>query len=477
MLQYAAMFVPLRLSALIPLALALLATVAAIAQTPPAATVSDTAAPDLDSQRLAAQRSFVRLMEEQRHEEAVTVGTQVLALTTELHGAADIRLATPLINLGTANLRLGNLADAAMRYESAITLIEEIEGVASPRLVDALIGLAESQARGQAWEDANRSYSRALTLSHAANGLYSTEQLPILDGLSETWLGMDRLERANDQQEAQFRLQKRRAGERRDELVPAYYKLGRWYNRTGQYAEARGAYQSARRVIRDTKGADHPDAIDALLGEAESYEREGAYPQAAIVLRRALELANQQPASEHLRRAEILLASGDLGIVARLQRSALRDYAAAWAELSADPALGKERDSWFAEPVRLTGPELPRAVNDKGKSIDTRSLRDGPALQAGQVLASMTITPEGRARDVVIQESDPPGLLDRQVLQTLEFTAFRPRLVDGVAVATENHGFRHGFRYPLQSTQQPVAEPGTGPDAGEAGKPLGNPGG
>jgi len=421
--------------------------------------------------RTAAQQTFLRLADEGRLEEATAIGEQVLAMTTELYGAEGVERVRPLTNLGTIQLRRGNDAAAEQHFREAIDVAERAAGIGSERLVKPLIGLGDALARRQQFSDAALAFERALTLSHAANGFYDSDQLRVLDGLSEVQLGLDNLERANDYQEAQLGIAERHAAEDPDGPIEARMKLGRWYNRTGQPLLARSAFQSARSSIRRLKGKDHPDSVDALLGEAESYRREAALPAASVTLRRALTILDAQAVRDHLKRAEVLLASGDLNISAQFASSAQKAYEAAWVELSGDSALQATREEWFSRPVRIAGPNLARVVNEEGVPIERRSTT-ASGTQPGQVSASFTVTAAGRAADIVILESDPPGLMDKSMRRLLAFSVWRPRLVDGKIVATENHLLQHEFRYP-----RPAPAPTTdeGPDAGETGGRIANP--
>lgn len=465
-------------------ALALLGTQVAPAQDEPAAQAPVEAAPtatpelpaapaDEGARRDAAEQTLVRLIEEKRYAEAVEIAAQIVDLATRLHGGQSLELADPLTNLATAQMNQGDLVNAESNYRAAITLIERADGPGSPRLANPLVGLAETYMRGGLYQQANDAYKRALQINHAAAGFYNLEQLRIRDGLSESYLGLDKLSQANAQQRIQVAIQRRRSGANSPDVTPALYKLGRWYNRTGQYVESREAYQEARRIIRDAKGDDDPALVDALIGEALSYGNEGAVPASVSTLRRALDVLDAQPEPDHLKRAEVLVALGDLHIVFRRPGAAHERYAEAWKELSTDQSLTEQRDVYFGRPSRITGPRLPEVVGAEG--LDQAGPRDGSAIASGFVLARFVVDAEGAARDAVIIESDPPGMLDEKVLRALAGTTFRPRLVEGQIVATEGVQFRHDFRY-LRSAKPPQRPaPGSAP-AGEKGEPIVYPG-
>jgi TonB family protein len=450
---------------------------AATEGTPPPATPPDgsaTTGRDPRALRDAAQATYLRLMDEQRYEEAITLATQVLTLSRELHGERAPEIAAPLSNLATAELRAGNLAAAETHYRECIAVTERAEGVGSPRLVNPLTGLAETYMRGGLYAQANEAFQRALRLNHADAGFYNLEQVRILDGLSESYLALDKLGEANARQRAQVAIHRRRSGDDSPEAVAALEKLGAWYNRTGQYVESRATYQQARQALARREAGDPLAAVDTLLGEALTYQNEGAMPAAAAVLRRALALVDDQPAPAPAKRAEVLVALGDLYIVMDQPRSARQRYGEAWTELSGDESLIAQRTEYFAAPRRLSAPRLPEYVDDEGRG--TAAPRDGGADSLlGQVLATMTIGADGRASDITIVESDPPGLLDRQVLRVLQSTAFRPQVADGAPVATPVVQFRHEFRYEPPPGPRSGEAPPAAPAAGDRGEPIAYP--
>jgi hypothetical protein len=123
--------------------------------------------------------------------------------------------------------------------------------------------------------------------------------------------------------------------------------------------------------------------------------------------------------------------------------SARTEYAAAWADLSGDEAFLERRDYFFELPVRLGGGPFPRyAPNTRGRSE--------PELRDGYIEIRYTVDREGLTQDVTVLESDPPDVMEESLLSTYKRSVYRPRHVDGAAVATENLIARHEFRYAVR---------------------------
>lgn len=420
----------------------------------------------------AARQTYQRLMQEKRYDEAVGIAAQVADLTARLAGERSVAHASALGDLAAAQRERGDLPEAEASYRACIALIERAEGVGSPLLIAPLTGLGDTYIKAGLYPQARETYQLALRANHAAAGFYNFEQIPIMDGLSESYLRLNKLPEANAQQRNQVAIARRRSGTDSPEAVPALYKLARWYNRTGQFVEARAAYQNARRIIRASGNESDPAVVDALIGESLTYLNEGAVPASAAMLQQALAVLDEQPQPDPLKRAEVLVSLGDLYTLSRQPRSARERYAQAWQALSGDESLLAQRDQYFARPSRITGPRLPDFVDAAGKPITGSG-----KLVDGYVLASLTVDASGVARDPVIVEADPPGLLDKQLLRALRDTAFRPQVQDGNTVPTENAQYRHAFRY----IPSPASDGGTSGakedgDAGDKGKPIAYPG-
>ncbi|QOJ32509.1 MAG: TonB family protein [Gammaproteobacteria bacterium] len=448
------------------------------ASPPPAAATAPAPAAAVDAAALrdAAQQTFLRLIDEKRYEEAIAIAAQVVDLTTRMHGQDSMEMVTPLTNLGTAQMQHGDLLAAESSYRQAIAIVERRDGLVSPRLVNPLVGLAATYARGGLYQQAAETYHQALHANHTSAGFYNLEQLRIRDGLSETFLGIGELAKANSQQRIQLTIHKRHAPEDSAALAEALQKLGRWYNRTGQYPEAQSAFQEARRIIRASGGDKDPAMVDSYLGEALAYGNEGAIPASAAVLKRGLDLIDSQEVVDHRKRAQLLVALGDLYIVARQPRAARQRYAEAWRDLSGDDALLADRDRYFAQPSRIGGPQLPDVVDVEGKELKA-SARGTAGQDEGVVVAMLTVTADGRADGARIIESTPPGLMDRQMLRMLDAAAFRPAMAEGEPVDRPDVQLRHAFRYPRPAPGHPdVPLQSPGPGSGAPGGPLAYPG-
>ena len=69
-----------------------------------------------------------------------------------------------------------------------------------------------------------------------------------------------------------------------------------------------------------------------------------------------------------------------------------------------------------------------------------------------------------------VLESDPVGLMDKNVLNAVRRSLYRPRHVDGAAVPTAGLSLRHDYGYRLEAREAAPPEPA------ESNKPLAQPG-
>lgn len=411
-------------------------------------------APDVDARYAAAEATLQRLMEEKRYEEAAQVAADLVTLSGSVASDQSLALARALTGLGMARLNQGELREAEQHLRSAVRLIEEAEGPGSPALMQPLLGLAETHRINGDLARANAVYQRTLVLNNATSGFYNPEQLPILDALAETFLALNQIDKANIQQRRQVLIQQRRFGDDDPQFAQAMFKLGHWYNRTGQQPAAHQTFQEARRIIQQTGGKRDPALVDALIGEALTYTSEGDLASSVAMLNRALDVLDAQPTRDPLKRADVLVALGDLNMVFRRTATAREHYGEAWRSLDGeDPALAAQREAYFARPARIAGPLLPKVVDADGRTRPQP--RSGAGYANGSISVRFSVDVDGLARDPVIVEAIPAGLIDRKVLRAITQGVYRPRLVDGVSVATAETHLHHSYRYLRAAEEKP----------------------
>jgi TonB family protein len=95
--------------------------------------------------------------------------------------------------------------------------------------------------------------------------------------------------------------------------------------------------------------------------------------------------------------------------------------------------------------------------------ISQRSLSQEQDAPSGHVLVTFDLDTNGRSENVVVVESDPPGLKDESVLRHVRRSRFRPQMVDGVVVPGQQLALQFNYRYspdelPTSQQQEAPAE-------------------
>ena len=85
-------------------------------------------------------------------------------------------------------------------------------------------------------------------------------------------------------------------------------------------------------------------------------------------------------------------------------------------------------------PQRLITPRYPEEALEQGVE--------------GYVIVNFTVTETGAVQDVVIEESEPPGIFDQEALRAAQRLRFEPRIVIGGAVRVEDVSFRFDWTLP-----------------------------
>lgn len=408
--------------------------------------------------RTVVYQRMVSLLEEERYEEAAEAARDVVRLTEKEFGANSIELGAPLDNLATTLMLKGDLIDAEQNYQRSIAIIKQNEGQLSPRLINPYVGLGSTYNRSGLHEKAEEAFNTALRLNNVNEGFYNLEQMKIRDGLTETHIGLEEIEEANFHQEVQLEIYQRRLGQNNPETAPAMYKLARWYERSGQMDSSRYMYQRAQQLIRKSYGKESLEMVAALEGLAGTFERQGLVSESAGSLKKALKIIEAQPEVDRPKQADLLVRLGDLYGSSGRYDTAIAYYERGWQALSLESGFEDLRAALFSEPVRITG-------------LGWRNLRYAPGdvsdwnlLSDGYVLVRYDVNAKGRVEDVVVIESEPSGIMDRRVAETLRRSYYRPRFADGVAVLSEDLLYRHDFRYRPK-------DPGRSEDAGKPIEP------
>ncbi len=397
--------------------------------------------------------AFARAEADGEFAQAAELGSQWIdALTDEL-GAEDAAQIEAMTRLGAVQRQADRLDEAETTLLGAIALAQQLEGRFSERQLGAIFELGRVYADLDEHTLAVATFTEAQALSRRLLGLLNLRQLEMLEAMSVSLRALENWEEADQRALEAFQIAERNYGPDAPELLPAMYRLALWYRYSGRVEEERALYVRAIRLLEADGGSDDPRIIEPLRGLAKSMQYAASfidprgsaatpmgYPSAEQALNRALGIARAQNTPVPQLEALLLLDLGDWSMAVTRRNSAVARYTEAWHRLS-DARDGEElRERWFSRPAAVTSPQ-PSWMGVRQRGAE-------PGLEDGRVVASYTVSDQGRAEDILIIESHPAGLKDTTVRRTLRSHRFRPRFEAGepVAAPDQTYIFEFGFR-------------------------------
>lgn len=364
----------------------------------------------------------------------------------------------------------------------------------NPDLIEPLLVLGDVKRAEQDFTGALDSYTRAVHIERVNSGLISPEQLEGVYREAATLAEMGDLAAANDREEYAYITLLRYHGGASMELLPGLLRLADWYMASNNIFSARGLYKHGIDLVEAATSETDDALIPLLAGMAQTYIRQNfpienvnkndsnpvfdsftgvssvsqsspvslsSYSQGEKALQRIvnIERAREPIDVEALVSAELAFADWHLMFLSSGRRW-LALYADAYQQL-VDAGVPAP-NSRFATPTLLYRPPI---LNPKAP--------DDPLAEPARGIVDLVFTVNDRGRiissSLKTERSDPPGMLDFRVRRALNNAIYRPTLIDGVPVASENSRYRHEFTYWPRETDsdEPDAEGSSPPSAEE----------
>jgi tetratricopeptide (TPR) repeat protein len=360
--------------------------------------------------------------------------------------------------------------EAAAPARAAIRAAEERYGSAAMELVEPLKLLADTLAASGQSAAAIEPLTRAVGILRRNSGLYEQRQYALLSQLADLHSLQGDLDAAVAALVYMERVSERTHGRQSVQHALSLAEIAAWQCRLGRFDSGRERYR--RSIERLHSPADEQHLIDSLLGLArcsfdelaaegiatsphsfEAYrgtlqrtERMSAGSPAFHLrvlrilrvdgeqaMRRAAQLAETgQLAPE--RRVAVLVQVGDWFQAKDHTRTARKYYASAqrWVRRS-----GAAEDP-LAAPVQVLYPVPPLALRN-------RAVRE-PSSAERYVEIELTVRSDGQVDNERVIARDPGKSAADETLQALQAARFRPRMVGGAPLDTDNVRFRQVFR-------------------------------
>lgn len=374
--------------------------------------------------RFEVSDEIQRLATEADYAAAAALGDEFLALSEQEFGAQSTSLADAYVQVADVESLNGEFEDAQEHALRAIEIYRDAEGPFTSGLIRPFVVLGDNYQRSGDHLNAVSAYGEARNVSRRVYGLLNDGQIPILDRMSESFLELQQFEEARALQLESVSLIERSFEPYSPEALGAIYKYARWLRNNRRFTEERDQYFRADRIIRDHYGEDSLPMVDVLRERANSFRIQGAEdPAGSNGLDNALEILDNQPEPDPFAYALLLRDIGDWQTAFNRADIDGEMYRRSWQLLGQVEGGEALREEWYGDIAIVLRAEVNR-----------RGLSANPDDPEGHVTVSFTVDKSGRPRDLVIAESDPPGLKDEAVARSIRQSRYRPAIVDGELV-------------------------------------------
>jgi tetratricopeptide (TPR) repeat protein len=396
--------------------------------------------------------------------------------------ADPLALEEALTALGAAYLGTNQYAPAEAAYAEAMRSAEQHGGRETRRVLAPLTGLGTTFARAGHHHDAIPLLQRAVAITRAQFGMFDLRQQDVLKTLAGSLTALDRQQEAQDLMTYRVRAAEKTYGEGSPKVIPWLCDLGNWFADIGKTPEARLTFQVALNIVGTTDNLNVPIIVEPLRGIARAYMLRSSYPDEwrkppypklgcggpyAVVppecknpaafdaggfnieprtlnqegenaLKHALRILDSDPGAAPQTRIETLIQMGDWYQIKKSPREALSYYERAWQLIRATPNLPDSAATALNVPLRVyyPTPQIVAHVPILTAAVDTTSQ---------YVQMEFTVAADGSVRDARIVDHDTRDLWARDILKAVRNSRFRPKFVDGQAVAATGIAYREVF--------------------------------
>jgi TonB family protein len=354
-------------------------------------------------------------------------------------------------------------AEPVSSVEIEAALAELHRGDDGERTLSALLVLAKARAESGHHQEAIPLLQRALTITRAQYGLFDLRQQDVLKDLAVSLTAVERVPEAQDLMIYRVRTAEKAYGEGSPKVIPAVCELGDWFAEVGMSAQARMAYYMALNIVGTTDSLNAPIIVEPLRGIARTRMREQSYPQSKLrrslgpilgppigstpkngrvplnpegeeALKRALRIVEADPEASPQTQIETLLQMGDWYQIKKHPREALPYYQRAWQLSRTAPQSPSSASSTLNVPVRVYYP-TPQIVYEV------------PVVHAEEnhVQVEFTVAADGSVEDARIVDRDTSDRYAQEIFDAVRASRFRPKFVDGQAVAAPGITYREVF--------------------------------
>ncbi|PAJ76186.1 hypothetical protein CJF42_01530 [Pseudoalteromonas sp. NBT06-2] len=369
-----------------------------------------------------------------------------------------------------------NLIEQISLYEKAIEELESTEGVYSEKLAQELANLADIYQKQEKHDLAITTFNRSLHLNRINDGLYSKAQLPILDKIIISLKKQKKWKKVHEKYNYLYWLNNRNFSEQDAQMLQVLIKIANWnltsyamsyspnpaqdlYNAYYLYKQALnisenvyGPFDKQNIYILNNKmiisyffATFDLSAINSNLVDNSNFTTTSNYQNQIISLKRTsftsgrdtilneIKILENQNDVDYYNISKVKLKLADWYLLFEKRQSAMRLYNEAYqfAILNDDEHIFTK--DLFQKPIAL--PYLPNLTTNTREIISKDLLLSNEKY----IQASFDVTKHGRAKNIRVVNSNmkESTRLRSLALKSLRHTKFRPKLVKGIPIRTE----------------------------------------
>ena len=364
-----------------------------------------------------------------------------------------------LANLGMVQASLGEYDNAMASLDPALEFMETVINPFSPILINISMARGLVLMQKREYERSNEALRRAQHITHRTGGVYTPEQLEIVNKIVRLNLREYKPGVADNMQEFRQRVAEQAYGEASEELIPIFQEIAGYYARRGStiaVMESAGEmayfsddvnsryyrdllfrrsfklYERIIKIIEDNYGEDDLRLLGPLRGMANARLLQKHNRTASEkALERALAIVENNPDTDVPDRIRAMLDLGDMYTITGDGR-ATQIYVDTYQMMMDSEAFAEVAADAFGSPTRL----YPEA-----SGIKYLNRAPDAALAGAEDLyieLTYTVDENGRVSDVEVVDRNVPNEQVRLMRAHLLKTRFRPRILDGQPVSTNN---------------------------------------
>jgi len=361
-------------------------------------------------------------------------------------------------------------------YEKAIEELESSEGVYGDKLAQELANLADIYQKQENHDLAIKTFNRSLHLNRINEGLYSKAQLPILDKIIISLKQQKKWKQVHEKYNYLYWLNNRNFSEDDEDMLQVLVKLANWNltsyamsyspNPAQDLYNAHHLYNKALKISENIYG--HFDKrniyilnnkmiisyffatfnityINSNLAENNEYSTTSNYQNQIISLKRTsfssgrdtilneIKILENQNDADYYNISKVKLRLADWHLLFEKRQSAMRLYNEAYQFAIFNDAEQTFTEDLFEKPIAL--PYLPNLTTNTRMNIS----KDLLISNKKYIQASFDVTKHGRAKNIRVVDTNmkESTRLRSLALKSLRHTKFRPKLVKGIPIRTE----------------------------------------